>query len=78
MDKVQTSGLYQSITNSLFSNVQEALEEPNSRDIQDALSALQAFINEVRAQSRKKIPVGQANSFISDAQEIIQILKAGH
>jgi len=78
MDKVKASGLHQGITNSLLSKLQEALEELNACDIQDALGALQAFINEVRAQSGKKIPVGQANSFIADVQEIIQILKAGH
>lgn len=55
---------------SLVSKLQAALASYDAGDLVDACSTLGAFINQVRAQSGKKIPVDVADSLIGEAESI--------
>ncbi len=59
---------------SLADKVQSAQSSLASGDVASTCSILSAFINEVNAQSGKKIPVAQADQLIADAQRIQSVL----
>jgi hypothetical protein len=59
---------------SLGDKVQSAQSYLASGDVADTCSTLTAFINEVKAQSGKNIPVAQASQLIADAQRIQAVL----
>ena len=58
------------ISNSLASQLAGALGFVNTNDLPGACTKLADFINHVRAQRGKKIPIAQANTLIADATEI--------
>jgi hypothetical protein len=58
------------ISNSLASQLAAALGLVNANDLPGACTKLSDFINHVRAQRGKKIPIAQANTLIADATEI--------
>jgi hypothetical protein len=58
------------ISNSLASQLAGALGLVNANDLPGACTKLADFINHVRAQRGKKIPIAQANTLIADATEI--------
>lgn len=66
---VKGFNLQKGIESSLLSKLQKALASAN-RGNKSACNELQAFVNEVRAQSGKKIPVSRANQLISGANGI--------
>lgn len=71
----QVSDLHQAVQGvgpgqSLSSEVQQAESYLAAGDITDASSTLDAFINEVTAQTGKKIPAQQASQLIADARRI--------
>jgi hypothetical protein len=68
---VQGLGLSQGITNSLVVKLQAAL---TAGDTKTACNNLDAFINEVQAQSGKKIPTAAASDLIATAEQIKQDL----
>jgi len=55
---------------SLADKVKLAQNYAATNDVPDACSTLSAFINEVKAQSGKKIPASQASTLIASAQQI--------
>ncbi|TAN19863.1 MAG: YncE family protein [Actinomycetota bacterium] len=59
---------------SLSSKIQLALSNLNSGNLNGAKSILQGFINEVHAQSGKKISKARASALIADAQRIINVI----
>jgi hypothetical protein len=63
-----------SISKSLASKVDAISDSLDHGNNKKAKNQLNAFINEVRAQSGKKIPVGLANDLIQKAQEITELL----
>jgi hypothetical protein len=67
---VASLALQDGIATSLTSKLAEALGLLNLGDTSGACSMLQDFINQVRAQRGKKIPIAQANTLIADATEI--------
>lgn len=66
--------LQSGITNSLDAKLQAAYQSVTTQNNADAVSQLQAFIQEVQAQSGKKITTDQANQLIQAANSIIQRL----
>lgn len=61
-------------TTSLDAKLQAAISSFNAGDCLTAKSQLTAFINEVSAQSGKKISVADANTLISEAQNLLNSL----
>jgi len=59
---------------SLASKVQDALDAVRAGNIASACSTLNDFMNEVKAQSGKKLTVAQANSLLTDAARIRAVL----
>jgi DNA-binding beta-propeller fold protein YncE len=62
------------IANSLdvkLAHISEALEDVNEHNDGAAIGRLQAFINEIEAQSGKNIPVQDADALIATAERII-------
>ena len=59
---------------SLASKIQQAQADLAADNVNGACGTLGAFIHEVRAQSGKHIPAGQASQFIADAQQIVAVL----
>jgi surface antigen len=75
----QLSDLYQAVQgvgpgDSLSSKIQQAESYLAAGDIIDATSTLDAFINEVTAQTGKKIPASTAAQLIADARRIQAVL----
>lgn len=68
---LQGYGLPQGVANGLQSKLDAALNAINSGNSNAAINQLQAFINQVQAQSGNQIPTAQANTLISTAQQII-------
>ena len=66
---VNSFGLPKGLQTSLHAKLQHALEAINADDKATACSDLAAFINEVRAQSGKKLSVSQANQLIAAVQQ---------
>jgi hypothetical protein len=69
--QVDGAGLPQGTQNSLDSKLQAALASFTLGDTTAAKNELGAFINEVSAQSGKKIDATLADALIANAQEII-------
>ena len=65
-------GLQGGIENSLVSKVKNALKSIEKRNLNTAINQLQAFINQVEAQSGKKIPAEVADMLIQYALSTIQ------
>ena len=59
---------------SLLNKINTALSDLNSGNPNGAKAVLQGFINEVRAQSGKKISKALADTLIADAQRIINVI----
>jgi len=77
---VSNVNISQGIENSLDAKLSVAVKVlDNLKDNNDvaAINALDAFINEVEAQSGKKITTEDANSLIAQAQAIIEVLTNG-
>ena len=75
----QLTDLYQAVQgvgpgNSLASKIAQAESYLAAGDITDASSTLDAFINEVNAQTGKNIPVQLASQLIADARQIQAVL----
>jgi hypothetical protein len=68
--KVRSFGLPKGIETSLVVKLQDAIAALNTGDPATACRALGDFINEVNAQSGKKLTVQQADQLISAAQQI--------
>ena len=66
--------LQHGISNSLDRKLERALAFVNDSKNTAAINALNAFINKVKAQSGKKIPVGDANAVIAEGQRITGLL----
>ena len=71
---VEAIAIHGGTANSLTKKLQAALEAYNSGDTQGACSKLDSFIQEVRAQSGKKIATTDADRLIADAQRIKQLI----
>ena len=69
--------LQDGISTSLASQLGGALGFVTANDLPGACSKLADFINHVRAQRGKKIPIAQANTLIADATEIRATLACG-
>jgi hypothetical protein len=69
--QVQSLGLQKGTENSLLAKLNAALASVNRGNTESARGQLGAFINEVSAQSDKKIPAQQAAALIAAAQLII-------
>jgi Right handed beta helix region len=69
--QVQSLGLQKGTENSLLAKLNAALASVNQGNTESARGQLGAFINEVSAQSGKKIPAQQAAALIAAAQQII-------
>jgi hemerythrin-like domain-containing protein len=69
--KIDNHGIANSLTQKL-ENVQKDLDKGK---VKNAISQLEAFINEVQAQSGKHITTEAANLLIADAQWVIAHLK---
>ena len=66
------------LENSLVKKLEGAkkkLEDGNPKNDRAAVGELNAFINQVRAQSGKKIDADDAASLIMDAQDIIDLIE---
>ena len=59
-------------TNSLDSKLDTAISYLNANDNPNAKSVLQSFLNEVTAQTGKKITTDQANQLVTAAQNVIK------
>jgi hypothetical protein len=59
---------------SLADKVMRAKEYVAASDVSEACSTITALINEIRAQSGKRVPAGQAAALISAAQRIEAVL----
>ena len=78
IEDVEVLNLKNGIDNSLDAKLNAAiqtLEDANNNNIAAAISALQAFINAVQAQSGKEILEEDADELIASAQVIIDLLK---
>ena len=71
---VRSFNLKDGTESSLIAKLESALDALDEGDTPTACSSLSAFVNEVQAQSDKKIPVTQANQLISSANQIQQEL----
>ena len=77
IDKVNALNLPNGLKNSLLAKLtaaQNKLSDGNPNNDGAAVGMLTAFINQVQAQSGKKIEVGDANDCIDKAQDIIDLL----
>ena len=63
------------VGDSLVVKLQNALKSYNKGNLKTAINGLNAFINEVEAQSGKKITVAQANFLIDWAEDIIYAIE---
>jgi parallel beta-helix repeat protein len=61
--------------NSLTSKLQNAIQSLERRQQNAAINKLNAFINEVKAQRNKKLTNPQADTLITEAQRIIDLIK---
>jgi hypothetical protein len=76
--KVQSYNVHSGIENSLdakLAHALEALEAAKKNSFIVAINALQAFINEVQAQSGKLLTVEQAQELVIDANYIIDLMQ---
>ena len=79
INDVVSLNLQKGISNSLDAKLdaaQKAVDDMNANNDVAAINTLEAFINAVEAQSGAKIPVEDAERFISQANEIITKLSA--
>lgn len=72
---VDLSSIHKGTKNSLTSSLDNALKSLGKRNTGAAIDKLQAFINKVEAQSGKKIDDGTADTWIIDAQAIIDAIE---
>ena len=68
---VQSLGLAHGTQTSLLAKLNAALSYLSSTDIASAVDSINAFINEAKAQSGKKLTSAQASQMISQAQSIV-------
>lgn len=73
---ISSSNIPGGIKNSLISKLQSAKSSFQNGQYNAAINKLNAFINEVQAQSGKKIPVELANDWIAEAMEIIEAIES--
>lgn len=76
-NEISSSGIPSGLINSLNTKLASALSSFQNGQNQAAINKLNAFINEVRAQSGKKIPSPLAAQWIESAQEIIDAINKG-
>lgn len=62
------------VANSLNAKLQNAIAAANAGDLTTACSQLNAFINQVQAQSGNKLTVAQANQLIASANQVKAVL----
>ena len=77
INEVQSINAKQGVINSLAAKLQAVLRAVNAGNADnraDACNKIDAFINEVQAQSGKAITVDQANNLIADANQIKAVL----
>jgi len=74
LDDVSALNLSQTIENSLTSKLENALKSLEKENDGAAINQLNAFINEVEAQSGKKIPSDDAGALIDKAHMIIGLI----
>jgi hypothetical protein len=67
-------GLPSGTANSLLSKLDNAIKQANAGKVNAACSSLQDFINEVTAQTGKKINSADASSLIAAANSIRSVL----
>jgi hypothetical protein len=77
MDMVRALGLAHGIENSLLAKLGNALDAMEHGNNNAAENMLDAFINEVQAQSGKKISQADADALIQWAMDIINASQAG-
>ncbi len=71
IDKVRSSDLHKGTENSLIAKLESAIKSLERGKDNAAVNKLGAFVNEVDAQSGKKINADDACDLITDAQRII-------
>ncbi len=69
-DLVQSFNFPHGIENSLIAKLQNAIASANAGDFASACNQLQAFVNQVIAQSGNQIPVQQANQLLTVANQL--------
>ena len=67
-------GLHHGTENSLTVKLENALSAVEAGDVESACDLLGAFINQVEAQTGKKIPAADAVILIEDATSILEML----
>jgi len=67
---LQSFNLPQGISTSLIGKLQKALDAFDSRDVAGGCTMLDAFLDEVNAQSGKKLTVAQADQLRAGATQI--------
>lgn len=77
IQSINSSNIPAGTKTSLISKLQSAKSSFQNGQNTAAINKLNAFINEVQAQSGKKIPVELANGWITDAVEIIEAIESG-
>ena len=76
VDLIITMNLHNGLTNALTNKFNDAITYLNSGDNKEALGTLNAFINQVEAQSGKKLTAEQADQLIAEARRIINAINA--
>lgn len=74
IEQVQVLELHHGIENALTKKIENAQADFEAGNIDDAADKLNAFINQVNAQSGKKIAAADADDLIESAQELIDAL----
>jgi CSLREA domain-containing protein len=75
IELVKSFDLHQGIENALLAKLNSALEAIEAGDTTEARESIQSFINQVRAQSGKKITADQSEVLIEAAEEILEALE---
>jgi hypothetical protein len=72
---IPTLNLPRGTETSLMMKLRNAMEYIQLQQLDEAIDILNAFINQVRALSGKKIPFAQASMLISEVQNLINLIK---
>ena len=75
IETIRTWNLPKGTENSLTSKLQNAIQSLENGQQNAAINKLNAFINEVKAQSGKKLTNAQADALIAEAQRIINTIQ---
>lgn len=75
IEEIQNSDIHHGIKNSLVKKLENAIKSIEKGNINAAINKIEAFQNEVQAQSGKKIPINLAERWIGISESLIQALE---